>query len=628
MMDVPVKKNDFSPGALIPVFILAGAIAVRLTYIIQLSGSNLEGILPLDMRFYRDLAAGIAGGEGLPEGGLSFNPLYPLFLALIFRLAGEGLLVPRLLQMTLGIVTIFLHYRAGNEIARRLRLDRVDPRTVGTAAALMALLYPHFLFYEGSVLGTSLVTLIFVSSLYLTLIIDRRIVDAGTGVKGEGAKVSISGPFALGLVMGLGAAGRPNLFFILIAAVTVFLFFRARFKAGGRRAAIGVLAGASMVLAAPLAYNASQTGRFVPVTSHGGINFYIGNVPGARGFYKPPPGMRGDMRGLVEDARRRAEGVSGRELTDEEASRYWLSAAVDSIARDPWGWGGLLGRKFMLFWNRSEIPDVIDISFYRRECPVMKVLLLPFSLISVLALSGFVALLSVKALRGVFGVFIGSALMSVLIFYVNSRYRVPSVPALILSASVFITLLADRAASRNWKEVAAGAFLVPILFFSVVNRDMVKINRSAMYGFLGNEYSRRGEDKKALNAFREAYRLDAGNVEAEINYARALMRSGDLRSAIPLYQRAFKAFPDYPRLAIEFGAALEKAGEGRKAERLFMYAYENRDSRERFLACKYLSRAAIARGDRDGAIMWVKRALEIVPGDKQMVETLHLLEGP
>ncbi|MBD3423538.1 MAG: hypothetical protein GF417_03745, partial [Candidatus Latescibacteria bacterium] len=120
------------------VIILAAA-AVRAIYLIQLHSSDLEWILPLDMNFYRDLAAGLSRGE-LPPGGLTFNPLYPLFLAAVIRIAGSSLLVPRIIQAALGVVTIYLHYLAGREITvtgNRLR--------TGLLAAALAFFYPQFL---------------------------------------------------------------------------------------------------------------------------------------------------------------------------------------------------------------------------------------------------------------------------------------------------------------------------------------------------------------------------------------------------------------------------------------------------------------------------------------------------
>ncbi len=609
--------------------VLIAAVFVRVLYLIQLSSSDLEWLLPLDMHFYRELAEGLSAGRGVPGGALSFNPLYPFFLAAIFKVAGNGLLVPRIIQALLGIFTIYLHYVAGKDIIKGYgKGGEFQSEATGIFAAAMALFYPHFLLYEGSLLATSIVTLILISSFVLAIRIDHHISGISSLKIGSKKLSPLAAEFSLGLLMGVGTLGRPNLFFLLIPAVIVWLFFRRGRVGNGRFAALFCLLGASVILSLPIVFNAAETGRFVPVTSHGGINFYIGNRPGANGVYKPPEGMRGDMRGLVDDARKRARQQIKGELTDGEVSEYWFGRAVEGIGENPIRWVRLLGRKFLLFWNKTEIPDVIDISFYKESCPVMNLLFIPFSIISVFAVMGLFVLFLIKRNRAIFIVFTGSALFSVLLFYINSRYRVVSVPILILSASVFFSWILGEVREKNWKRLIALVLFVPALLFTFVNREMVKINKSAMYAFLGNQYISRENEEKAEMAYSMAYRLDPGRVEAGINYARILNRRGKLDEAESLYGFAFKAFPDFPHLAIEYGVVLERLGESVKAVELYRYAYKIEVGEEKVLACKYLSRAALSEGKRDRSVYWIRKALEVVPGDEKLVKLLNRLQNP
>ena len=88
--------------------LLAVAAVIRAVFLVQLSGSDVGSLLPLDMRFYHDLAASLASGGGLPAGGLTFNPLYPVFLVPMFKVFGDGLLAPRIVQALAGLVTIWM----------------------------------------------------------------------------------------------------------------------------------------------------------------------------------------------------------------------------------------------------------------------------------------------------------------------------------------------------------------------------------------------------------------------------------------------------------------------------------------------------------------------------------------
>jgi Tfp pilus assembly protein PilF len=338
--------------------------------------------------------------------------------------------------------------------------------------------------------------------------------------------------------------------------------------------------------------------------------------------------MRKDMRGLVEDAREKASELSGEDMNDQQASRYWLSRALERISEEPGEWANLLVRKFALFWNGAEIPDVIDISFYRRQCPVMKILLVPFSLISALAIPGMVLVYLKGKNRGILTLFIAAAVISVVIFFVNSRYRIPSVPVMILSGTVFIDGVAGWLQEQRWREAVAAILAVPVVFFSLVNRDMVELNRSAMYTFMGNAYVEKGMERKAESMFEAAYRKDPESVEARINYARILVKRGRPARAAELYSTAFSSFPGFPRLAIEYGAALAETGRAEQAKRMFRWAYRNRTTAERVMACRYLSRMALAEGDRDRAAHWIRKALELVPGERELVETLNRLQRP
>ena len=75
-------------------------------------------------------------------------------------------------------------------------------------------------------------------------------------------------------------------------------------------------------------------------------------------------------------------------MTDAEVSAYWSGRARERIITDPGGWLLLLGRKFLLFWNGGELGDIVDIELMRQECPVFRLLIVRFAIISTLAFAG------------------------------------------------------------------------------------------------------------------------------------------------------------------------------------------------------------------------------------------------
>ncbi len=618
-------KRRIRPAAALAA-ILAAALVVRIVFLAQLARSEFGGILSLDSRFYYDLASALAAGGAPPGGAIDFNPLYPAFLAVVFKLFGAGLTAPRVVQLALGLCTVALAYAAGARLVEGPRKGRPSPAVTAIAAAAMTALYRPYALYEGTLISTALEVFLVAASFMLAMAIDGDLRGERPVRLGARRVPPWISSALLGALLGLGALGRPNFFLLLVAAVPVWMLLRNLRKRRGLVPALCCLAGAALFLAPPIAYGAARSGRIVPVSAHGGINFYIGNRPGSPGVFQPPDDIRADMRGMLEDARLKAEAETGRAMTQPEVSGYYLRKTLDGIEREPGRWLALVGRKLLIFFNGIEVPDVPSVIFYERSCRVLALLFLPFAVIAPLGLCGLIVLLRSGRNRSVVSLFLGCAVLSVLLFFVNARYRLPAVPILIPLAAFFVAWGAREISRRRPKPVAIMAVAALALFFLVSNRTMVRVNESAAYTFLGNHYVAAGDEAKAAEAFAEAYRLDPDHVEAMINYARIIRKQGDLPRSADLYARAYALMPRFPRLALEYGSVLEKLGRRAEARTLYEGALSAERSAERVLACRLLAQAALAEGRRDEAIEWVKRALAISPDDTNLAGMLEWLE--
>jgi Flp pilus assembly protein TadD len=607
--------------------ILAAGLVVRLVFLAQLARSEFGQILSLDSRFYYDLASALAAGGAPPGGAIDFNPLYPAFLTLVFKLFGTGLTAPRAVQLVLGLCTVALAYAAGARLVEGPRKGRPSPAVTAIAAAAMTALYRQFVLYEGTLISTALEVFLVAASFVLALALDEDLRGDRPLRVGTRRVPPWVSSLLLGALLGLGALGRPNLFLLLVAAVPVWMLLRNLRKRRGLVPALCCLAGAALFLVPPVAYSAARSGRIVPVSAHGGINFYIGNRLGSPGVFQPPDDIRADMRGMIEDARLKAEAETGRALTQPEVSGYYFEKTLGEIAREPGRWIALVGRKLLIFFNGIEVPDVPNVIFYERSCRVLALLFLPFAVIAPLGLCGLVVLFRSGRNRSVVSLFLGCAVLSVLLFFVNARYRLPAVPILIPLAAFFVAWAAREISRRRLRPVAIMCAAALALFFLVSNRTMVRVNESAAYTFLGNHYIAGGDEVKAAEAFAEAYRLDPDHVEAMINYARILRKQGEMRRSADLYAKAYALMPRFPRLAIEYGSVLEKLGRREEARALYEQALSADRTAERVLACRLLAQAALAEGDRDGAIGWVTRALAITPGDSNLAGMLEWLES-
>ena len=62
------------------------------------------------------------------------------------------------------------------------------------------------------------------------------------------------------------------------------------------------------------------------------------------------------------------------------------------------------------------------------------------------------------------------------------------------------------------------------------------------------------------------------------------------------------------------------------AKEAFRYAVSLERRRDSVVACKLLSRIAISEGSVDEAVYWIRKALEMLPGDKDLLEMLQWIE--
>ncbi len=117
-----------------------------------------------DSLVYEDCAISILEGQGF--GDFKRAPLYPLWMALVYFLAGgKSLLVLRILDSLIGALLSLVIYFLGKEIYGRI---------VGAIAALISSLYPMFIFLAGLQYPTLLGTLLVTVGVYFAVMIFRK----------------------------------------------------------------------------------------------------------------------------------------------------------------------------------------------------------------------------------------------------------------------------------------------------------------------------------------------------------------------------------------------------------------------------------------------------------------------
>jgi 4-amino-4-deoxy-L-arabinose transferase-like glycosyltransferase len=399
------------------------AVARRLILIVAVFGFILRlafGIFywvdkPLthDEREYLALSQSLATGNGFVYGAghetgtaqqFGRAPLYPLFLAAVGAGGQDYNSSPtrvKIAQSLVGALGVWI-------------IGMIAVRTAGAAgavaAAVIAACYPPLVWIAAYVLSETLYSTVALASvLILDVALDRaQVSDRRIAARGWSA--------ASGIAAGLAILIRPAMLF--------FLPLAALWMARRRRVALSLIfvVTALAVVAPWTARNVRVFHRLVLVASEGGVTFWTGNHPLARG--------EGDLAANPDI--KRAE-IAFREarpgLTAEQLEPLYYRDALHYIVRHPFWWAWLLVRK--VFY--TVVPLGPSYTLHSMSYVVASVasylLLLP------LAAWGWQSRRHHRRPEALF-VLAASSVLAGLVFFPQERFRIPVIdPALIVCAA-------------------------------------------------------------------------------------------------------------------------------------------------------------------------------------------------
>jgi tetratricopeptide (TPR) repeat protein/4-amino-4-deoxy-L-arabinose transferase-like glycosyltransferase len=535
-MSKGIGEKDKEKIVVLGLFVFA--YALRFVYMLQME-SNPHFFSPtMDPLFHDAWAQDIASGNWIGSHVFFRAPFYAYFLAVVYKLFGHGYILPRLIQHLVGSFSCVLIYL----LARKL-----FGRTVAIVAGIIAATYGMFLYFEDELLLDSF--LVFFDLLLILLLLRAKEVPRLTRWLG------------CGLILGVSAITRPNiLFFIPFVWLWIYLAFRGTrpFKRIAGYWA-WLLVGVALVVLPVTLRNLLVAGDLVLISSQGGINFYIGNNENADGvsaiFYSEHWEYR--------DFQSAAEKQTGRSMTPSQISNFYYRKGLEFFIHTPWKSFKLLVKKVYLFWSRFEISNNQDIYFYRRYSSLIRVLPLGFWCMGPLGLAGMIisylfarrnkrperrktADQRKKILLPVLFVF--SYMLTVVMFFVPARFRLPVIPLLMVFSAFALVWLVRRARRRDLASIRIWLLvLVPFLFLTNTNayHQMVGgVSLAQAHFGLGNVYLKTGQLDLARAQFDTALALNPHWSRAHLNRGMVFFRKGDYGQAEKDFLAELKLNPD------------------------------------------------------------------------------------
>ncbi len=571
--------------------LLAAAVLVKAVVLFQLRAHPLlQPNAGLDTSAYVELAQRVVAGDLSLGPGLYFvSPLYIYFLAAALALF-DSFTAVRVVQMFLGAASVGCIF-----LSARIWFGNRPALIAGILATLTGL----FTFYEVLILQASIDAFLTAAAL-LALAQGTR---DGPPQWGRPVWCAIAG-----VVFGLQTLNRPN---VLIATVVVGSVLLALRQA---RLAAALAAGMLVAMSPAAIRNLVVAGEFSLVSSHGGLNFYIGNNAQATGFYNPVPGITPSIIGQEKDAKMLAERRVGRSMTDAEVSSYFVREGVNWMRDHPGDAAALFLHKLRFTFHAQHVALPHSYPFYAHETgTLLRFLVVGPWLLVPLGIVGLIVAAPRSPGYLAWAAFVPGYAVAVAIFFVAERYRLPLLVPLCAGAGAAVARLVEqaRAGFRSRSFAAAAVSLVALALF--VNWPMPLHDGRWEEGLRLAErlaIEKRFDEAEAWTQWAEARERRPGATRHALGLQ--LLQSGEPGRARPYLEKALAAGPS-EMATVQYDLAVARHASGDNQGAAAAIAQIRPADTEGHESWLRLGRLAVEAEAPDVAEPFFRRAAEMQP---------------
>lgn len=536
---VPSKISPRMMTVIHVAIVFGVALLVRFFYIKQLSQSYFFAPFTggYDDHIFDNWAQEILKGNWLGDRLIYIYrmPLYVYFLSFIYFLFGHTYAVVYIFHSFLGAVTCVVVYAIGRMLFSR---------GCGLLAGFIVALYGPILFYTGmlvgEILGMLITCLAFVSLIYFQKTKRYRHL------------------FISGILIGLSMLIRGNMLIVLPFILGwIFFLFRKESMLKPLRYITVLCVGVIIAVSPIMIRNYIAEKDFVPITALGGLNIYIGNAHGADGKYHLVKGIGTNPEDMIRNSIRIAEERAGKSLRPSEVSSFWIMETLRSIKEHGIGpFALLIAKKFVMFWNAYEAPDIWDYNFFKQFIPLLSFPLFTFLLLAPLSMVGGILSWDRRVDVSLLCIFIIGYMFSLVSIFITSRYRVQVVPFLAVLAAYGV--IGMPRVFKNYKSkfmVCAAIFLFSIIFACLPIIERIDFETS--YNSLGIVLKKQGRFEEAVKMYTKAIQIAPNYPSPYYNLGLLYRDTGQTDLAVQYLNKTIQLAPDFTR-AIEELNKLQK----------------------------------------------------------------------
>ncbi len=627
-------------------------VLLRILYLQQFSS------LPLfacpagpDVIEYDSWAKAIVSGQWLWLLPQLHAPLYPWFLALLYKLCMLNYYWIRLVQGIIGLLAFLPLFL--------LVKHQLKSAWGAWGMLILAAVYPPLIFYQSELISETLLLPLLTITLYLFYLAE---------LKSEKVNQKLNVRLALwyilpGLGCGLAIICHPLSALFCGTAAVVMVLGRMKCFCGNRHENVDgkinqygwlsvalpvvIMLIAAMTIVLPVAlYNAQLPGGSFAVQHNSGFNFFIGNNSEATGGCYVRPGQAWER---LQQAGRQAAVAE-----DISVDHYYFKKSFEYITENPFGWLKLLGNKSLYVWNYREMTSGADLEPLRYYTAFQRWTWWSGGVVMVMALFGLFTVVRKREL-----VFRYRYLLALLFSFwialtltvVSGRYRIAIFPTVALLAGVGSCYLFS--AVRQWRQwhglaialtglgIAAAIAFVPAPQYdrlqewaeadvilgemylqqgklSVAEKCFIRALKAsdkmdrAYYG-LGVVYMKNRQYQRAASFFIKSFQLNPYSCKAYVSLGILSMAMRDLNSAGQYFAQAEKKWSNRPFLLYNYSVYLVKRGKLERAELKLKRCLKKEPANSK--ALQALGAIQLMQKQPEKAKLYFKHLLKISPTD-------------